>query len=115
MTDITEEGATMTHIITIITTTTITAEAVSIAMMMTTTQVQVHLRAALHQAVPATVIKLLPAGEVQEVHQAEVQVPPLEVIRLLQVEKAVAVLRQEVQVHIIDQADVDPDIKKSLP
>ena len=112
MTDITEEDATMTHITTIITITTITAkEAVSIAMMMTTTQVQVHLRAVHLQAVPVEVIKRLPAGIVQEVHQAEVQVPLLEAIRHLQAEEAVAVLRQEVQDHITDQVDVNPDIK----
>ena len=76
-----------------------------------TTQVQVHLRVVLRQAVPVEVIKHLPAGIVQEVHQAEVQVLPLETIKPLQVEEAVVVLRQEVQVHIINQADVNPDIK----
>lgn len=80
-----------------------------IMMMMTTTQVQAHLQAALHQAVPAVVIKHHQADIVQVVlHQA---VPHLEAIRHLQAEEAVAVLRQEVQVHIIDQAVVNPDIK----
>lgn len=80
-------------------------------MMMTITQVQVRLRSALRQAVPVIVIKRLPADIVQEVHQVKVQVPHLEATRLLQAEEAVAVLRQEVQVHIIDQAVVNPDIK----
>ena len=88
-------------------------------MMMTTTQVQIHLQAVLRQAVPVAVIKHLPADIVQEVrlpvhqilHQA---VPHLEAIRLLQVEKAAAVLRQEVQVHIIDQVEENRDIKISV-
>ena len=81
--------------------------------MITTTQVQVqvHLRAVLHQAVPVEVIKHLPAGIVQEVHQVEVQVPHLEAIRRLQAEEAVAVLHQEVQDRITDQVEEDQGIK----
>ena len=86
----------------------ITTETVSIAMMMTT---QVHLRAVLRQAVPVEVIKRLPADIVQEVHQAQVQVPHLEAIRHLQAEEAVAVLRQEVQDHITGQVEEDQGIR----
>ena len=78
---------------------------------MMTTQVQVHLRVVLRQAVPVEVIKHLPAGIVQEVHQAEVQVPLLEVTRHLQAEEAVAVLRQEVQVRTKDQVQENPNTK----
>ena len=78
-------------------------------MMMTTTQVQAHLRAVLRQAVPVIVIKHLPADIVQVVlHQA---VPHLEAIRHLQAEEAVVVLRQEIQDHIIGQAEENQGIK----
>ena len=80
-------------------------------MMMTTTQVRAHLQAALRQTVPVAVIKHLQADIVQEVHQAEAQVPHLEAIRLLQAEEAVVVLRQEIQDHIIGQAEENQGIK----
>ena len=113
MMNIIEEEDVITNIMIIITIIVIIITEVDFTtMMMTTTQAQVHLQAALRQAVPVAVIKHrqveVPAVRLPVLHRA---VPHLEAIRRLQAEEAVAVLRQEVQVRIIDQAEENQGIK----